>query len=186
MYLDFDRFKLVNDTLGHSAGDQFLIDRCAAHRAPGAAGRHRRAPGRRRIRDPDRARPVARHGAWRWPSGCSRRCASAFQVDGTEVNTSASIGITFSSVGYETPDEVLRDADIAMYRAKSSGRARHALFDTALRVATVRPGAAGSRPAQPPSSTTRSRWPSSRSSTRAGASSASRRWHAGHMPSADR
>ncbi len=42
-----------------------------------------------------------------------------FQLDGTEVNSSASIGITFSSVGYETPDEVLRDADIAMYRAKA-------------------------------------------------------------------
>jgi predicted signal transduction protein with EAL and GGDEF domain len=56
-----------------------------------------------------------------------------YNLEGTEVNSSASIGITFSSIGYTTPDEVLRDADIAMYRAKAAGRARYALFDSSLR-----------------------------------------------------
>ena len=59
--------------------------------------------------------------------------AQPYALDGTEVTSSASIGITFSSVGYETPGDVLRDADIAMYRAKAAGRARTALFDASLR-----------------------------------------------------
>jgi EAL domain-containing protein (putative c-di-GMP-specific phosphodiesterase class I) len=53
-------------------------------------------------------------------------------VDGTELNSSASIGITFSSFGYTAPEDVLRDADIAMYRAKAAGKARYALFDVSL------------------------------------------------------
>jgi len=132
MYLDFDRFKLINDTLGHSAGDQFLVT--AAQRIV------------RQVRPGD---IVGRLGGDEFAilieQGADEQMALAlaerlqrslrepFQVQGTEVNSSASIGITFSSVGYQTPDEVLRDADIAMYRAKSAGRARHALFDTALR-----------------------------------------------------
>ena len=55
-----------------------------------------------------------------------------FHVADTELNTSASIGITSSSIGYRTPEDVLRDADIAMYKAKSAGKARYALFDVAL------------------------------------------------------
>jgi EAL domain-containing protein (putative c-di-GMP-specific phosphodiesterase class I) len=54
------------------------------------------------------------------------------QISGTEISTSASIGITFSTIGYQLPEEVLRDADIAMYRAKAAGKARHALFDAGL------------------------------------------------------
>ena len=132
MYLDFDRFKLINDTLGHSAGDQFLI--VVAQRIV------------RQVRPTDIVarlggdefailveRPAAREMALALAERLQQTFREPFQLDGTEVNSSASIGITFSSVGYETPDEVLRDADIAMYRAKASGRARHALFDTALR-----------------------------------------------------
>jgi len=53
-------------------------------------------------------------------------------VGGVNVTTSASIGITFSRLGYETPEELLRDADTAMYRAKAGGKARYALFDAQL------------------------------------------------------
>jgi EAL domain-containing protein (putative c-di-GMP-specific phosphodiesterase class I) len=53
-------------------------------------------------------------------------------VGRNEIATSASIGITFSSIGYTRPDEVLRDADIAMYKAKSLGKAQYALFDASL------------------------------------------------------
>jgi predicted signal transduction protein with EAL and GGDEF domain len=56
-----------------------------------------------------------------------------FLIGGTEIATSASIGITFSRLGYRTPDEVLRDADIAMYHAKARGKARYAIFDAGLR-----------------------------------------------------
>jgi predicted signal transduction protein with EAL and GGDEF domain len=55
-----------------------------------------------------------------------------FHVAGTELMTSASIGITFSALGYTTTDDVLRDADTAMYKAKGAGKARYALFDASL------------------------------------------------------
>jgi predicted signal transduction protein with EAL and GGDEF domain len=55
-----------------------------------------------------------------------------FLINGSEISTSASIGITFSGFGYRTPDDVLRDADIAMYKAKAQGKARHAVFDASL------------------------------------------------------
>jgi diguanylate cyclase (GGDEF)-like protein/PAS domain S-box-containing protein len=131
MFLDFDRFKLINDSMGHSAGDAFLIQ----------VGR--------RIRD--NVRPgdvVARLGGDEFAVLCEdlERESHAvtlaerlqlvlgepLQISGTEISTSASIGITFSTIGYQLPEEVLRDADIAMYRAKAAGKARHALFDAGL------------------------------------------------------
>jgi len=54
------------------------------------------------------------------------------QIAGKEITTSASIGITFSDFGYRTPEEVLRDADLAMYKAKAKGKAQFALFDSSL------------------------------------------------------
>jgi diguanylate cyclase (GGDEF)-like protein/PAS domain S-box-containing protein len=132
MYLDFDRFKLINDTLGHSAGDQFLVT--AAQRI---VRQVRPADIVGRLGGDEFAILIEQTGGEEMALALAERLQQAlrepFQVEGTEVNSSASIGITFSSVGYQTPDEVLRDADIAMYRAKAGGRARHALFDTALR-----------------------------------------------------
>jgi predicted signal transduction protein with EAL and GGDEF domain len=58
--------------------------------------------------------------------------ARPFSVADTEITTSASIGITFSALGYRASDEVLRDADTAMYKAKAAGKARYALFDASL------------------------------------------------------
>ena len=131
MFLDFDRFKLINDSMGHSAGDAFLIQVA------------------RRIRE--NVRPgdvVARLGGDEFAVLCvdiereahavtlAERLqlvlAAPLQIGGTEIATSASIGITFSAIGYQLPEEVLRDADIAMYRAKAAGKARHALFDASL------------------------------------------------------
>jgi len=131
MFIDFDRFKLINDSMGHNAGDEFLIQVS------------------RRIRDCVRpGDAVARLGGDEFAILCdaldSERSAvqladrllailrQPFQIGGTEVTTSASIGITFSGFGYETPEEVLRDADIAMYKAKNGGKARYALFDASL------------------------------------------------------
>ncbi len=61
-----------------------------------------------------------------------------FYLDGNEVFTSASIGIASSRTGYSKPDDVLRDADTAMYRAKNLGKARHQVFDTAMHAHAMR------------------------------------------------
>jgi diguanylate cyclase (GGDEF)-like protein/PAS domain S-box-containing protein len=131
MFLDFDRFKLINDSMGHSVGDAFLVQvarRIREHVRPGDV--------------------VARLGGDEFAVLCENleREAHAvtlaerlqlvlgepLQIGGTDITTSASIGITFSTFGYTLPEEVLRDADIAMYRAKAGGKARHALFDAGL------------------------------------------------------
>ena len=131
LFLDFDRFKLINDSMGHTVGDDFLV-RVA-----------------RRIQD--NVRPddiVARLGGDEFAilaedKDCEHYCVTLaerllhvlrkpFAVAGTEITTSASIGITISTAGYAKPEEVLRDADTAMYKAKAAGKARYALFDVGL------------------------------------------------------
>jgi len=132
MYLDFDRFKLINDTLGHTAGDRFLTQvaqRISAQVRPadtvGRLGGDEFAVLLDNLGDESALLSMA--------DRMQQTLARPYMLDGTEVTSSASIGITFSSVGYETPGDVLRDADIAMYRAKASGRGRTALFDASLR-----------------------------------------------------
>ncbi len=132
MYLDFDRFKLINDTLGHSAGDRFLtlVAQRIQHQVRpmdtvGRLGGDEFAILVEQLARDDDVLPMA--------DRLQKSLAQPYMLDGTEVNSSASIGITFSSIGYETPGDVLRDADIAMYRAKAAGRARVALFDASLR-----------------------------------------------------
>jgi diguanylate cyclase (GGDEF)-like protein/PAS domain S-box-containing protein len=131
MFLDFDRFKLINDSLGHSAGDEFLVQVS------------------RRIRDCLRPQDmVARLGGDEFAVlvrqleheslavGLADRLMEAlrqpFHVANTELMTSASVGITFSALGYTRAEDVLRDADTAMYKAKGAGKARYALFDASL------------------------------------------------------
>jgi diguanylate cyclase (GGDEF)-like protein/PAS domain S-box-containing protein len=132
MYLDFDRFKLINDTLGHSAGDRFLTlvaQRIRQHVRPmdtvGRLGGDEFAILVEQLSRDEDVMPMAER--------LQKSLAQPYNLDGTEVTSSASIGITFSSIGYTTPGDVLRDADIAMYRAKAAGRARIALFDASLR-----------------------------------------------------
>jgi diguanylate cyclase (GGDEF)-like protein len=131
LFLDLDRFKLINDGFGHAAGDRLLIE--IAHRL------------RRAVRPGD---TVARLGGDEFTvlipdvSGqdeavsVARRIHEAlgqpFQVGDNEVYTTASTGIALSSPRYDNPDEILRDADIAMYQAKSEGRARHYVYDQTL------------------------------------------------------
>jgi len=132
MYLDFDRFKLINDTLGHSVGDEFLVT--VAERI------------RKQVRPADTVGRLggdefailvedleSEHLAVAMAERLQESLRKPYSVGDTEVNSSASIGITFSSIGYDTPGDVLRDADIAMYRAKAGGRARYAVFDASLR-----------------------------------------------------
>ena len=131
MFLDFDRFKLINDSLGHAVGDEFLI--AVARRIQQVL-----RPGDviARLGGDEFAILAEDLDCERYAVTVAERLLDAlrqpFPLAGTEITTSASIGITFSGSGYTTPAEMLRDADIAMYKAKNGGKARYALFDTAL------------------------------------------------------
>ena len=72
-----------------------------------------------------------------WPSGSTACWPSPFRLDGHEVFTTASIGIALGGPGYRRPEDLLRDADTAMYDAKGRGKARYEVFDAAMRARAV-------------------------------------------------
>jgi diguanylate cyclase (GGDEF)-like protein len=134
LYIDLDRFKLVNDSLGHSAGDTLLGQ--AAERLRGVT----------RVTD-----TVARIGGDEFVVLCdgvtrsqadhlADRIVAAFNevfdLDGHEATVTTSVGIAFAEEA-ATPASLLRDADTAMYRAKKSGRSAFALFTSDMRDITV-------------------------------------------------
>ena len=128
LYLDLDRFKVINDSLGHLVGDELLI---AASRRLETCLRHGDALARlggdefaillNGLGDDGQANAIA----FRIQDALS----APFSIGGREVFTSASIGIAFGPAHYTNPDEVMRDADTAMYHAKARGKARHEVFD---------------------------------------------------------
>lgn len=136
LFLDLDRFKVINESLGHFAGDRLLVmiaRRLELSLRPGDSvarlGGDEFAILLDDIRDASDAIKVADrvHG----------ELSAPFNIGGQELFISSSIGIATSLTGYQRPEDVLRDADTAMYRAKASGRARHALFDTAMHAHAV-------------------------------------------------
>jgi diguanylate cyclase (GGDEF)-like protein/PAS domain S-box-containing protein len=131
VFLDFDRFKVINDSLGHLVGDQLLIaiaNRLRANVRPGDTvarlGGDEFTILLNSLKNPDDAIDMAR----RLLSNLSEH----FKLPGREVFITASIGITLSTNGYEHAEDVLRDADTAMYQAKSLGRARYEVFDQGM------------------------------------------------------
>jgi len=131
MFLDFDRFKIINDSLGHRAGDEFLVQvsRCILDQVReqdlvARLGGDEFAILMNDIQDPQQAMALA--------DRLLRELRTPFLISGSEISISASIGITFSCFGYRVPGDVLRDADLAMYRAKTQGKARYAVFDASL------------------------------------------------------
>ncbi len=131
MFLDFDRFKLINDSLGHSAGDDFLV--LVSRRIKDCLRPHDIVA---RLGGDEFAVLVKHVEHERTVVALAERMMEAlrqpFMVANTELMTSASIGITFSALGYSSAEDVLRDADTAMYKAKGAGKARYALFDASL------------------------------------------------------
>lgn len=131
LFLDLDRFKNINDSLGHVIADQLLVE----------IGRKLEAA----LRPEDM---VARFGgdefviflddikefrdATRVANRIHVELASPFNLGGNEVFTTTSIGIALSLHGYDKPEDCLRDADTAMYRAKALGKARHEIFDRSM------------------------------------------------------
>jgi diguanylate cyclase (GGDEF)-like protein/PAS domain S-box-containing protein len=131
LFLDLDRFKVVNDSMGHRAGDQLLV--AIARRLD----RIRRAGDTvARLGGDEFAFLIEGVGeanaAGRVADRVHRELSQPFEVNGQEVFTSASIGIALGGTTEHRPEDLLRDADTAMYRAKSLGAAKHAVFDITM------------------------------------------------------
>jgi diguanylate cyclase (GGDEF)-like protein/PAS domain S-box-containing protein len=136
VFLDLDRFKGVNDSLGHQAGDTLLVQ--LARRLETC------------LRPSD---TLARLGgdefcilledirteadATRIADRIHHELLQPFVVHAAEFFFTASVGIALSSSGYERPEDMLRDADTAMHRAKSNGRSRHEIFDSDMHARAV-------------------------------------------------
>lgn len=136
LFIDLDRFKVINDSLGHMVGDQLLIT--IARRLSNC------------LRPCD---TVARLGGDEFvilledikdtatvaivADRIKNELALPFHLESNEVYTAASIGIAFSTMNYENPEDLLRDADTAMYRAKAQGRARYEIFHPGMHINAV-------------------------------------------------
>lgn len=136
LFVDFDRFKNVNDSLGHVQGDRLLTElaqRLADHLDPictiARLGGDEFAILMPEIADVRDATEIAEQ--------LQEALAPPVILRGNEVFITASIGIAVSKSGYHRPEEILRDADTAMYRAKSLGAARYIVFDAAMHARVV-------------------------------------------------
>ncbi len=133
LFLDLDRFKVINDSLGHIVGDKLLkaiADRLRTYIRPGDIVARLGGDEFTILLNRTGGVPEAEMVADR----IQRSIAKPFRIDGYEVFTTASIGIIVSDDIERGPEDFLRDADSAMYRAKESGKARYEIFDGAMHV----------------------------------------------------
>jgi len=134
LLLDLDGFKVVNDSLGHAAGDRLLIalaERLAAAMRPGDT--IARLGGDEFAVLLDTATDI--HAATAVADRLLDALATPLALDGRELVVEASLGIALATDGAARPDDLLRDADLALYRAKDAGRAGYAIYDTSLHTA---------------------------------------------------
>lgn len=136
LFLDLDHFKAINDTQGHLAGDKLLhavakrLGRCL--RANDTAGRLGGDEFAVLLDD-----IANEYDAVRVAHRIQRDLARPFELDGQRATVSVSIGIAHARTEHVAPEELLRDADVALYRAKKNGRARCEIFDVALHAAAM-------------------------------------------------
>jgi len=142
LFFDIDNFKIVNDSLGHSVGDKLLI--AMANRL------------RNNVRDIDtvaRIPIVARFGgdefaillddikesqyALAAANRLKELLSKPFIINGKVIYTTVSVGVALSTNAYEKPEDILRDADIAMYKAKERGKERVEIYDNAMHAKVV-------------------------------------------------
>ncbi|MFN8444501.1 MAG: bifunctional diguanylate cyclase/phosphodiesterase [Caldilineaceae bacterium] len=136
LFLDFDSFKVINDSLGHYLGDKLLV-----------------ALAQRLVRCVTSNDLVARlggdefvvmltgdvdiHTAQAMADQLQAQFHLPFDIDGHKLFTSASIGIVMGDLNYTSADDILRDADIAMYKAKGQGKAISVIFDASMRESAI-------------------------------------------------
>lgn len=130
LFLDCDRFKAINDSLGHLVGDQFLVaiakrfQRCVGDQLLARLGGDEFTILLKNVSSEQQAIDIA--------GAIQRSLLEPFHIGDNEFFVSASIGIVMSSPDYQQPTEMLRDADTAMYRAKAMGKARHIVFNASM------------------------------------------------------
>jgi len=136
LFLDLDRFKSINKKLGSKNGDRLLVKVAQRLKTDiGGSNFLARVGGNefaillRDVQFADQASWAAHH--------LQVQLNLPFEIDAHEICLTASIGIALSSAGYVWSDDLLRDAQTAMYHAKSLGRARYALFQPSMRVQAV-------------------------------------------------
>jgi diguanylate cyclase (GGDEF)-like protein len=144
LFIDLDRFKIVNDSLGHLAGNallkevarrvEALIDlRAQARTAPETVSHHDMVA---RLSGDEFAVLLARitteEDASNFAERLQKALSAPFYIEADVVYVSASIGVVQSIAGYVSTETVLRDADIAMYRAKSLGKARAVVYEPSM------------------------------------------------------
>lgn len=136
LFLDVDRFKLVNDSLGHWMGDLLLLhvrDRIQSVLGPWDTLARLGGDEFTVLLEEVASRSAVEEVSQRMHAAL----APAIQLGGHQLFVTASIGVALSETGYEEAEEVLRDADTAMYRAKAQGRAQTVFFDEQMRVSAV-------------------------------------------------
>ena len=133
LFVDIDRLKVINDSLGHARGDQLImevarkLEKCM--RSSDTAARFGGDEFAILLDDINDA-----SDATRIADRIQEELSLPLNLGGHEICTTASIGIALSSTGYSMADDLLRDADSAMYHAKSMGKARYKIFDSNIHV----------------------------------------------------
>lgn len=136
LFLDLDRFKVINDSLGHEVGDELLID--VARRLEVGL-----KPGDTLARLASDEFGVLLTGveseadALESVHWLQSDLAAAFHLRGQEIFTSVCIGVSLPSAGFERAEDMLRAADIAMYRAKDRGQSSYAVFDPTMQTRAI-------------------------------------------------
>jgi len=131
LFIDLDRFKPINDSLGHLVGDKLLqeiasrlLNRLRAEDTVTRLGGDEFTVLLEELQHPDNAIQLA--------EAIHQIISEPYMIEGNEISIAASIGIALCDASYKNAENILRDADIAMYRAKVSGKGQYAIFDSSM------------------------------------------------------
>jgi len=132
LFIDLDRFKIINDSLGHLAGDELL--KCVANRMQGCLKSSQIAT---RMGGDEFVILVETETGTSVAQKLLEQFKLPFKFNGYEAIVEASIGITSSAMNYQQPMDILRDVDIAMYRAKKQGSGNYQVFDPQMQADAI-------------------------------------------------